>query len=68
MKEHEELGMTLEQFELFQSLTRGFPHQNEDGVDLSLLRHNLALTPDERLENLQAGARFLLEIDRARTA
>lgn len=68
MKAHEELGMTLEQYEQFQALTQGFPHQNEDGVDLSLLRQNLALTPGERLEKLQAGARFLLEIERARTA
>ncbi len=60
--------MTLEQFEQFQALTQGFPHQNEDGVDLSLLRQNLSMTPGQRLDKLEAGARFLLELERARTA
>lgn len=64
----EELGMTPEQWEIFQQWTTGFPNQDENGIDLSLLRANLKLTPDERLTRLEQGAAFLQEIRRARTA
>lgn len=47
------LGMTNDQWESFQRLTRGFPNQNSDGIDLSLLRENLRMTPLERLRQLQ---------------
>ncbi len=46
----DKLGMTDEQWEWFQNYTRGFGYQDENGIDLSLLRANLKLTPTERLE------------------
>ncbi|MBI3928478.1 MAG: hypothetical protein HY319_23250 [Armatimonadetes bacterium] len=60
------LGMTAEQWELFQRLTHGFPHHDPQGVDLSLLRENLKLSPSERLERLEAGAAFLLSVESGR--
>jgi hypothetical protein len=36
-----------------------------EGVDVSLLRRNLRLTPEERLEQLQELARFADELHRA---
>jgi hypothetical protein len=50
------LGMTDEQWAWFQAHTHGFGEQDENGVDVSLLRENLRLTPTQRLEKLQ---RFL---------
>lgn len=46
------LGMTPEQWEQFQAFTRGFGEQSESGVDISLLRANLKLTPTERLRKM----------------
>src|SRR5438067_1793951 len=46
------LGMTEEQWERFQAYTHGFGEQDEHGVDVSLLRVNLRLTPGQRLEKL----------------
>jgi hypothetical protein len=60
------LGMTEEQWENFKRDTRGFPHQDENGVDLSLLRRNLSLTPTERLQSLQRSHDFFIEVDRGR--
>lgn len=51
--EEDRLGMTSEQWEVFTSLTRGFPNQDENWVDLSLLRENLKLSPLERLRRLE---------------
>ena len=39
--------------------------QNEDGIDLSLIRENLKLTPAERLEKLQRAAKSLAELKNA---
>jgi predicted nucleotidyltransferase len=50
------LGMTDEQWAWFQAYTHGFGEQDENGVDVSLLRENLGLTPTDRLRKLQ---RFL---------
>jgi predicted nucleotidyltransferase len=50
------LGMTDEQWAWFQAYTHGFGEQDENGVDVSLLRENLRLTPTQRLQKLQ---RFL---------
>jgi predicted nucleotidyltransferase len=52
------LGMTDEQWEQFQTFTRGFGDQDENGVDVSLLRENLQLTPTQRLEKLIRGLIF----------
>src|SRR5438309_9924343 len=50
------LGMTEEQWARFQAYTHGFGEQDENGVDVSLLRENLRLTPSQRVEKIQ---RFL---------
>lgn len=47
------LGMTEEQWEQFQAYTHGFGEQDDSGVDISLLRENLKLTPSQRVEKLQ---------------
>lgn len=49
------LGMTQAQWERFQAYTHGFGEQDANGVDLSLLRENLRLSPDQRLERLRLG-------------
>ena len=46
------LGMAPEQWAQFQAFTRGYGEQSESGVDISLLRANLKLTPTERLEKM----------------
>ena len=46
------LGMPDEQWEWFQSYTHGFGEQDENGVDVSLLRENLQLTPSQRVERM----------------
>jgi hypothetical protein len=52
------LGMTPEQWEQFQRYTRGYGEQDEYGVDISLLRENLKLTPTERWNRLRDEMRF----------
>jgi len=49
-------GYTPEQWAQFLEWTRAHPYgdQDENGVDLSLLRANLKLTPAQRLANLQS--------------
>jgi predicted nucleotidyltransferase len=49
------LGMTEEQWERFQAYTHGFGEQDEHGVDVSLLRESLRLTPSQRVEQLLRG-------------
>jgi predicted nucleotidyltransferase len=46
------LGMTEEQWQRFQAYTHGFGEQDENGVDISLLRENLKLTPHQRVLKL----------------
>jgi predicted nucleotidyltransferase len=46
------LGMTEEQWARFQAYTHGFGEQDEFGIDISLLRENLRLTPKQRVERL----------------
>ena len=58
------LGMTDEQWERFQAYTHGYGDQDENGVDLSLLRENLKLTPTQRLIKLLANQSFLAETSR----
>jgi predicted nucleotidyltransferase len=55
------LGMTETQWAQWQAYTRGYGEQDENGVDVSLLRQNLRLTPTERLTKLQRGLRFFKE-------
>src|SRR5438445_5124373 len=46
------LGMTDEQWAWFQTCTHGYGEQDENGIDVSLLRENLRLTPTQRVEKL----------------
>lgn len=62
------LGMTEEQWARFQEITHGYGDQDENGIDLSLLRENLKLTPTQRLERLQQVHDFFWEARHARTA
>lgn len=48
----DKLGMTDEQWAWFQKATHGYGDQDENGIDLSLLRENLKMTPTERLEKM----------------
>ena len=57
------LGMTEEQWAQWQAYTRGFGEQDENGVDVSLLRQNLRLSPWERLEKMERGRPFFREED-----
>lgn len=67
MSDEDRLGMTEEQWERFQAYTQGFGEQDENGVDVSLLRANLRLTPTERVEKLLRGLALAREIQRARS-
>jgi len=58
------MGMTEEQWAIFQRLTSGYGDQDENGIDLSLLRQNLMLTPDQRLRKLEGYANELLSWER----
>ena len=62
------LGMTDEQWTRFQEYTHGYGEQDEDGVDVSLLRENLKLTPTERLEHHAKALELYLEVRRAGAA
>lgn len=59
------LGMTDEQWAQWQAYTRGYGEQDENGVDVSLLRENLKLTPTERLQKHQKALHLYWEIRRA---
>lgn len=52
--EEDRLGMTEDQWARFQAYTHGFGEQDEFGIDVSLLRENLKLTPSQRLHRLFA--------------
>lgn len=58
-------GWTAEQWATFQEYTRGYGDQDENGIDLSLLRENLKLTPTERLQKLRGFLSGLFGFDRA---
>jgi hypothetical protein len=56
------LGLTQEQWERFQAFTQGYGDQDENGVDLSLLRSNLKLTPTERIEKMRRSLMLVQEV------
>ncbi len=60
------LGMTDEQWAQWQAYTHGYGEQDENGVDVSLLRENLKLTPTERLQKHQRALHLYWEVRRAR--
>lgn len=65
--------MTLEEhkklYELIQNPPPGskMAAAKEYGIDLTLLLHNLTLTPTERIEQMEAAARFAEELRQAGT-
>lgn len=59
------MGMTEEQWTIFKRATSGFGDQDENGIDLSLLRENLKLTPTQRLEKMFSILKFHQEVRRA---
>ena len=69
-KDHFEdrLGMTDEQWLQFKEWTSGYGEQDENGVDLSLLRANLKLSPTERIEKMRRSLAFIMEVRRAGAA
>ena len=60
-------GYTPEQWATFLEWTRAHPYgdQDENGIDLSLLRANLKLTPTERVESMRRAARSMKEVRNA---
>ena len=65
--QEDRLGMTQQQWEQFQAYLRAhrFGEQDENGIDLSLLRANLKLTPTERVEKMRRSLALQLEVRRA---
>lgn len=58
---------TPEQLAAFQAWTNGYGEQDENGIDLSLIRSNLTLTPLERVrlgDRARQQAEMLLEYGR----
>jgi hypothetical protein len=62
------LGMTDEQWAQFQEYTHGYGDQDENGIDLSLLRENLKLSPTERIEKHDRSLAVVMELTRAAKA
>ena len=58
------LGMTEQQWEQFQAYLHAhrFGEQDENGIDLSLLRANLKLTPTERVEKMRRALALQMEV------
>jgi len=56
--DEDHLGLTDEQWAIFYKATHGYGEQDENGIDISLLRENLKLTPTQRLEKLEGARRF----------
>ena len=63
--EDDKLGLTQEQWKRFQAYTQGYGEQDENGVDLSLLRANLKLTPTERIERMRRSLVLVQEVRHA---
>jgi hypothetical protein len=59
------MGMTEAQWAIYKRATSGFGDQDENGIDLSLLRENLKLTPTQRIEKMRAALKFHQEVRRA---
>lgn len=59
------LGMTEAQWRIFKAWTTGHGEQDENGVDLSLLRANMKLSPMERIEQMRRARAVVMEVRRA---
>ncbi len=53
--------MTDDQWTQWQAYTHGYGDQDENGIDISLIRENLRFSPWERLEKLQRNLAFFKE-------
>ncbi len=58
-------GMTDAQWAIYQRATTGYGEQSESGIDLSLLRENLKLTPTQRIEKMRRALSLVREVRRA---
>ena len=58
-------GMTDAQWEIYKRATSGYGEQSESGIDISLLRENLKLTPTQRIEKMRRALSFVMEVRRA---
>ena len=61
------LGLTEEQWAIFQKATHGYGEQDENGVDLSVLRENLKLSPTQRLNRLESARAFFNGVENERS-
>ena len=59
------LGMTDAQWAQWQTYTHGYGEQGANGVDLSLIRENLRLSPTERLIKHQRALKLFREVRNA---
>lgn len=59
------LGMTASEWEAFQKSTHGFGDQDKNGIDISLLRLNLRMSPNQRLQEHERALIRLLEVESA---
>ena len=59
------LGLTADQWVQWQAYTHGYGEQDANGIDVSLLRQNLLLTPTERLRKHQKALKLYLEVQNA---
>jgi len=48
-----------------QAVNAYFPEQDANGIDLTLIRANLRLTPAQRMEKHDRALRFMLELRRS---
>lgn len=57
----DKLGMTDVQWAQWQAYTHGYGEQDANGIDISLIRQNLRLSPWERLAKLQRNVIYFME-------
>lgn len=55
--------MTPEQWAAFQAWSHGYGDQDENGIDLSLIRSNLKLTPLERIRRAEQHRQSILALN-----
>lgn len=63
--EKERMGMTDAQWEIYLRAVTGYGDQSESGVDLSLLRENLRLSPTQRIEKMRRSLANYIEVRNA---
>jgi hypothetical protein len=66
MDDHREISEEDRQRVIDYARAHPFGDQDGNGIDLSLLRHNLRLTPTQRIEKMQRALAFFNEVERDR--